>query len=62
METVTKREGTAGEKGTGYGMRLVKRFVDSYGAAIEVSSKEQAEGVTDHGTSVTLTLKTADPA
>ena len=62
MDAVTKREGTAGEKGTGYGMRLVKRFVDAYGGSIEVSSKEQAEGVTDHGTSVTLSLKKADPA
>lgn len=61
MDAVTARKGTAGEKGTGYGMRLVKRFVDAYGGAIEVSSKEQAEGITDHGTTVTLSLKEAAP-
>ena len=61
MEAVTKREGTDGEKGTGYGMRLVKRFVDAYCGTIEVSSKEQAEGVANHGTTVTVSLKKADP-
>ena len=61
MDAVTARKGTAGEKGTGYGMRLVKRFVDAYGGTIEVSSKEQAEGVRDQGTTVTLILKEANP-
>jgi signal transduction histidine kinase len=61
MDAVTARKGTAGEKGTGYGMRLIKRFVDAYGGSIEVSSKEHAEGVTDHGTTVTVSLKKADP-
>ena len=61
MDAVTARKGTAGETGTGYGMRLIKRFVDAYGGAIEVSSKEQEEGVTDHGTTVTLSLREAAP-
>ncbi|MBE9535940.1 MAG: hybrid sensor histidine kinase/response regulator [Proteobacteria bacterium] len=61
MNAVTTREGTTGEKGTGYGMRLVKRFVDAYGGSIEVSSKVQEEGVNDHGTSVTVKLEKADP-
>lgn len=59
MEAVTKREGTAGEQGTGYGMRLVKRFIDAYGGSIDISSKEQAEDMADHGTTVTLSLKEA---
>lgn len=60
INAVTARVGTAGERGTGYGMRLVKRFLDAYGGAIEVSSREQMEGVTDHGTTVTVRLKKAD--
>jgi len=42
-------------------MRLVKRFVNVYGGTKKVSSREEADGVADHGTTVTLILKEADP-
>lgn len=38
MTKSTTRVGTAGEKGTGFGMPLVRRFMNSYGGEIEVSS------------------------
>lgn len=53
----TSREGTSGEIGTGYGMPLVKKFMEAYGGSIEVFSQEQTETSTNHGTEVKLILK-----
>lgn len=36
------RLGTAGEKGTGFGMPLMHRFVTQFGGAVEVASREAA--------------------
>ncbi len=58
ISKTTSREGTNGEVGTGFGMPLMKKFVNAYGGTIELSSIEQKEGLTDHGTTVTLVLKT----
>ena len=52
--TSTTRVGTSGEKGTGFGMPLVKGFVDKFGAEIDVSSEE------NEGTEFTLRFKQAD--
>ena len=60
--SVTKsasRPGTDGELGTGYGMPLVKKFVEAYGGTIGITSCESAAGTGSHGTTVRLTLKTA---
>jgi two-component system sensor histidine kinase/response regulator len=57
----TSRPGTAGEKGTGFGMPLVRKLVTAYGGSIEVTSTEQVEGVRDHGTEVRLLLRQASP-
>ncbi len=54
---VTTRSGTNGEKGTGFGMPLVKKFVAEYGGSIRVSSQKQTEDSQEHGTRVELTLK-----
>ncbi len=53
--------GTQGEKGTGFGMSIVKKFVTGYGGKIEVSSKEKSEYPVEHGTSVKITLKMVEP-
>lgn len=50
----TTRPGTSGERGTGYGMHLMKTFVEKYGGDVQVESRE---GVKDHGTTFTLLLK-----
>ncbi|GAB6094399.1 response regulator [Desulfatiferula olefinivorans] len=52
------RFGTLSEIGTGFGMPLVKKFMDEYGARIEVSSKDEAVYPNDHGTTITLWFKT----
>lgn len=53
----TTRRGTNGEKGTGFGMPLMKKFITIFGGDIEISSKEKKTGVEDHGTTVKLILK-----
>jgi signal transduction histidine kinase len=35
------RKGTAGEKGTGFGMPLMRKFVTLFGGRVEVESREQ---------------------
>ena len=49
----TSREGTSGEKGTGFGMPLTKRLVERYGGSISITSRT---GEDEHGTAVTITL------
>lgn len=56
----TSRKGVSGEEGTGFGMPLVKFFMDKYGGDITVKSKVKEEGVEDHGTEFTLILKKAN--
>ena len=55
----SSRPGTEKEKGTGYGMPLVKRFIESYGGSLEVKSVAEDVGVKDHGTTMILRLKKA---
>lgn len=55
----TTRPGTEGEKGTGFGMHLVKRFIESYGGSIEIDTKDINEHQHDHGTTIKITLKAA---
>ncbi len=56
----TTRPGTKGEEGTGFGMPLVKKFVKSYGALIEISSKDVKSNPDEHGTEIKLTLNSSD--
>lgn len=53
----TSREGTQGEKGTGFGMPITKVYMEKYGGEVSVQSQEkkhtQAE---DHGTTFFLTF------
>lgn len=50
----TSRPGTKGEVGTGYGMPLVKKFIEMSGGSIEIKSVVKPEK--DHGTEVLLYL------
>ena len=52
----TSRHGTEGEKGTGFGMSLVKKFVELFGGTIEVSSKPEQDYPEDHGTEFIITF------
>jgi len=51
------RTGTAGERGTGFGMPLMKNFMTAYGGSIEIWSQEASESNKNHGTKVKLILK-----
>lgn len=54
----TSRIGTNGEKGTGFGMPLIKTYVELFGGDVSIQSTPKKEGVTNHGTTIILRLKT----
>lgn len=59
----TSRKGTEGEKGTGFGLPIVKEYLDMYGASIEVKSKimeKGRRGETDHGTTFSMSFKKSE--
>lgn len=58
----TSCPGTDGEQGTGFGMLLIKRFVESFGGHITVESRSAKAFPDDHGTTVTLFLNAAGGA
>lgn len=53
------RPGTDGERGTGFGMPLMRRFVSHYGGQVEVESRDVETHPDDHGTVFKLTLRLA---
>ncbi|MCB9229921.1 MAG: hybrid sensor histidine kinase/response regulator [Deltaproteobacteria bacterium] len=55
-DSQTSRTGTAGEKGTGFGMPIVKRYIDLFGGEIDVSSQEAGAEGSKHGSCFRLTL------
>ncbi|NOQ36477.1 MAG: response regulator [Methylococcaceae bacterium] len=52
----TTRTGTMGETGTGFGMPLVKDFVESYNGTINIISTEKIDDNKPHGTTIIITL------
>lgn len=57
VNKVTTRTGTGGEKGTGFGMPIVKKFLHIYGGDIHIHSVEKSEETAIHGTTTILTLR-----
>lgn len=57
FDVKTTRLGTLQEKGTGFGMPVVKKFVEYYGGRIEIESRTIEEFPNDHGTSITIILR-----
>lgn len=55
----TSRLGTDGETGTGFGMPLVKTYIDKYGGSISVESKSIDDFPENHGTTFDIHLKRA---
>ena len=60
LEHKTNRLGTAGEKGTGFGLPLVKSFVELYHGEVKVESYPQEEFPSSHGTVFRIYLQNAD--
>ena len=58
-EKATTRPGTAGEKGTGFGMPLVKAYVEQFGGSVLLESKEKNSSNKDHGTCFHVILNKA---
>lgn len=54
------RPGTLGEEGTGFGLLLVRAYMDLYGGRITISTRELAGHPDDHGTTVRLYFRAAD--
>lgn len=55
----TTRAGTKNETGTGFGMPLVKLFMEKYGGSIDIQSKSEEQHPDDHGTTICLEFKKA---
>jgi signal transduction histidine kinase len=55
----TSRRGTNNETGTGFGMPLVKTFLEMFGGSIHIESVEQQTGNIQHGTTIEIRLRVA---
>ncbi len=55
------RPGTQGEQGTGFGMRLVKKYVSAYGGTIEIRSSDNISHPQNHGTEVIINFPLITP-
>lgn len=59
LDKKASRLGTQGERGTGFGMPIVKSLVERMGGAITVNSTEKTASSEDHGTTVVISLRPA---
>ena len=56
-ENHTNRLGTQGEKGTGFGMPLVKTLLERMKAQIQIRSKDKKDYPNEHGTEIEINFK-----
>ncbi len=56
----TSSLGTQGELGTGYGMGLIKLYIEILGGKLEISSRYIDEYPESHGTTILMTLERSD--
>jgi len=56
LDQPCSRTGTSGETGTGFGMPLVKKYVEAFNGRIEIFSQEKSDTIQGSGTIVTITL------
>ncbi|MBO9667831.1 MAG: HAMP domain-containing histidine kinase [Bdellovibrio sp.] len=59
LNSKTTRMGTQGEQGTGYGMPLVKEYLQMMGGSIDIFSREEPTREHPRGTKITLRLPLA---
>jgi signal transduction histidine kinase len=52
-----QRLGTQGETGTGYGLQLMKHFIESYGGMLRWESRAREDGFAETGSRMTFQLK-----
>ncbi len=60
LSHTTNRPGTDNEEGTGFGMPLVRKFVEIYGGSLEVESVDENDDPENSGTTVSIWLKPGD--
>ncbi len=58
MNSATSRTGTSGEKGTGFGLPIVKAYVEKLDGKISVFSKTLEDNASKHGTTFVLEFLT----
>ncbi len=54
LQKGTSKPGTMGEKGSGFGLPLVKKFMNAYGGEIRIESRIQPDDNGNRGTVITL--------
>ena len=60
LAKATSRPGTQGELGAGYGMPILKRYLDLFGANVDVQSKTFEESEMDKGVCVTIEFQRSE--
>ncbi|MDX2471191.1 MAG: sensor histidine kinase [SAR324 cluster bacterium] len=53
----TSMAGTENESGTGYGLPLIKKFMDFFEGSVQIKSAQESAHSTSHGTCLTLNFK-----
>ncbi len=61
LAAATSRPGTDGETGTGFGLPLVRKFVDAYGGDVSVESQTAVRRDDPSGTTVIVRLPALEP-
>ncbi len=59
LQRSASRRGTAGERGSGFGMPLMRRWVQRFGGRVEVASREAERDSPEHGTTFIVSLPSA---